>query len=455
MSLLGACGGITEIACTETSIQDEGVDKGQASTINFVGSGVIASVSNDIATITVSGGGGSGMAIGGAVTSGTSGSILFVDSSVNLAQDNANLFWDDTNNRLGIGTITPAQSLEIKSGKAKIISGSDYVMINPSNASGQPEIEFFNAGIGQGFLYCDTDSTFAAPAIITSIGFLVNGKFRNTSSFLTGGTLASVASGYTPVNSNAGIAELVSATGNPSFINFTEKAIAFRGTFGYAGGSGDLIYYSDGSGTYASGTERFRVTGANFGIGTGGAAGALLDLGKAGTTLGVMRMAGSTTGNVTVQPAAAAGTWTMTLPITAGSNGQVHQTDGTGATTWVTAPYVLSTTTGIDAKTVATTTLYTVPTGKTAIITAAIIRCTTASSISVAPNMGIGRNATQDDIFASVALTGLTATTSIFAFSSIGTLATGAATELIKLGIDTGATATTMTIAVDLIGYLV
>jgi hypothetical protein len=43
---------------------------------------------------------------GSAVPSLTAGSIVFSDGS-NLAQDNANLFWDDTNDRLGIGTNSP------------------------------------------------------------------------------------------------------------------------------------------------------------------------------------------------------------------------------------------------------------------------------------------------------------------------------------------------------------
>lgn len=41
--------------------------------------------------------------IGGTIPGGTTGSLLFIDSDIKLAQDNANLFWDDTNNRL----ITP------------------------------------------------------------------------------------------------------------------------------------------------------------------------------------------------------------------------------------------------------------------------------------------------------------------------------------------------------------
>jgi len=55
------------------------------------------------------------MAIGATVTSGTVGSVLFIGSGPVLAQDNANLFWDDTNNRLGIGHTAPETLLDVAS----------------------------------------------------------------------------------------------------------------------------------------------------------------------------------------------------------------------------------------------------------------------------------------------------------------------------------------------------
>jgi len=42
----------------------------------------------------------------------TTGSVLFSNGST-IAQDNANFFWDNTNKRLGIGTITPTHGLNI------------------------------------------------------------------------------------------------------------------------------------------------------------------------------------------------------------------------------------------------------------------------------------------------------------------------------------------------------
>lgn len=94
-------------------------------------------------------------------------------------------------------------------------------------------------------------------------------------------------------------------------------------------------------------TASNNLTGAAFvivsnqvGIGTI-APGALLDLGLAGTTLGALRMAGSTSGNVSVTVAATAGTWTLTLPTTGGTNNYVLTTNGSGTTTWTDASTVI------------------------------------------------------------------------------------------------------------------
>ena len=73
------------------------------------------------------GSGGGGMAIGGAITSGTSGSVLFVDASNQLAQDNSNFFWDDTNNRLGLGTSTPAATLDVVMTGTQATSGTEMI----------------------------------------------------------------------------------------------------------------------------------------------------------------------------------------------------------------------------------------------------------------------------------------------------------------------------------------
>jgi hypothetical protein len=78
-------------------------------------------------TISSSGGGGGSMAIGGSITSATAGSVLFAGTSGVLAQKNANFFWDNTNNRLGIGTTAPATGLQV----------NGQITINTTGIAGQ------------------------------------------------------------------------------------------------------------------------------------------------------------------------------------------------------------------------------------------------------------------------------------------------------------------------------
>lgn len=49
----------------------------------------------------------------GTATGFTTGSVVFAAASGVYAQDNAQFFWDDTNNRLGIGTASPSTKLDV------------------------------------------------------------------------------------------------------------------------------------------------------------------------------------------------------------------------------------------------------------------------------------------------------------------------------------------------------
>ena len=119
------------------------------------------------------------------------------------------------------------------------------------------------------------------------------------------------------------------------------------------------------------------------------------------------------------------------------------------------APAILSTTTGINANAIATTNLYTVPAGNSAVITGLVIRVTMADTITAPPTLGIGIAAGEADIIAPVSLVGLDSTTEYWRFSVEGVARLGVAAEIIKLGIDVAATSVHMTISADLIGYLV
>lgn len=67
--------------------------------------------------------GAGGAEIGEAVVGGTVGSVLFVGPGPALNQDNANLFWDDGNNRLGVRTTTPLARQTIHAAPGDSLSG--------------------------------------------------------------------------------------------------------------------------------------------------------------------------------------------------------------------------------------------------------------------------------------------------------------------------------------------
>lgn len=115
--------------------------------------------------------------------------------------------------------------------------------------------------------------------------------------------------------------------------------------------------------------------------------------------------------------------------------------------------------TGIDATAVATTSLYTVPAGKTFIPTMVVIRCTafTAGTKSVQAVASFGGNASiYDDFLNSVTYT--VANQDYFQCDRIADateVPVQAAGDVFTLSIETGSDATTETWAVDVFGYLV
>jgi hypothetical protein len=61
------------------------------------------------------------------VTGGTTGSVLFIGAAAVIQQDNANFFWDDSNNRLGIGTSSPSGKLHVV--EASVATGAVPFMV--------------------------------------------------------------------------------------------------------------------------------------------------------------------------------------------------------------------------------------------------------------------------------------------------------------------------------------
>lgn len=120
------------------------------------------------------------------------------------------------------------------------------------------------------------------------------------------------------------------------------------------------------------------------------------------------------------------------------------------------SPTVIASVTGVNAKTVANTVLFTpVPAGKTLIVTKVVIRCTAAVAITNGATIGIGRTAGTSDIFTDTNLAALTTTSNIFGFELYGMSVSVAAGGSVYLNLSVAATGTSQTLAVDLLGYYV
>lgn len=66
----------------------------------------------------------------------TQGSVVYVGAAGALSQNNANLFWDNTNARLGIGTTTPSGVLDVEGGTAGSGNGTNVVIDAQNGAAG-------------------------------------------------------------------------------------------------------------------------------------------------------------------------------------------------------------------------------------------------------------------------------------------------------------------------------
>ncbi len=99
----------------------------------------------------------------------TTGSVLFVDATGRISQDNANFFWDDTNNRLGINQLSPGFELDV-TGSARV---TDTIHTNNLRAANiQDSISNANAQIqfGGASKFISFDTNGAERMRLNSVG---------------------------------------------------------------------------------------------------------------------------------------------------------------------------------------------------------------------------------------------------------------------------------------------
>jgi hypothetical protein len=169
----------------------------------------------------------------------TAGSVLFSNGTT-IAQDNVNFFWDDTNNRLGIGTATPAYKLDVNG-----TAGSVAAYINGN-------ITVTNGGTGTNTINAQTNSFSAIDnkfsGHITRDASWSQGDIIN----LSGNAPVNDAQGWNPILLNTGTVARSSGTATSTMINL-QPTYNYTGTYS---GITRGIYYSPTLTSLNSATHR-------------------------------------------------------------------------------------------------------------------------------------------------------------------------------------------------------
>lgn len=169
---------------------------------------------------------------GTGVGSFTTGSLFFFNGST-FAENNSKLFWDNTNNRLGIGTSSPTVPLEV-SGSAKISGNLDVTgnitgnvevtnVVPYTGATGNVDLGFYNITANK--VTSNTDAT------INSINIGLGGASVPTSTSIGKGALNSLSA----ANNNTAVGFV--ALGNSTDSGEQNTAIGSQALSGNISGS--------------------------------------------------------------------------------------------------------------------------------------------------------------------------------------------------------------------------
>ncbi|MDO6492820.1 MULTISPECIES: beta strand repeat-containing protein [unclassified Cellulophaga] len=141
------------------------------------------------------------------IPTGTAGSIFFSDGAGNLTENNTELFWDNTNNRLGIGTSSPTSTLQI-TGEVRSTS-----FASSQGTANTPAYSFYTGD--------DTNTGMYRPAA-DEIGFSVGG---------TQAVKIEEDSGETNVTVNGAFSTRIKSinTGTTAVLEVDEHTVIFSG----------------------------------------------------------------------------------------------------------------------------------------------------------------------------------------------------------------------------------
>lgn len=195
----------------------------------------------------------------GTGTAFTAGSIVFAGASGVYSQDNANLFWDDSNNRLGIGTTSPSYAVEV-AGDLRLAGGGDLRLGSATGTTGTA---------GDSSIFSDANDMYLNTGNATRV-YIANGG--NVGIGNTGPTYRlDVSSADTTANLGYAMRIRANATAGGGTFQFTDSGATAQWGFLAATATSVTLDATNASilAFRTNNSERARISsGGFFGIGT-------------------------------------------------------------------------------------------------------------------------------------------------------------------------------------------
>lgn len=111
----------------------------------------------------------------------TAGSVIFAGTNGSFTQDNANLFWDDTNNRLGIGTTGPVYDVHLKKSSTGNI---DSTIENSNSGNAAAARLILISGLANSSCFFQVNNNSGSPYVQLGGGSAITAFYLDCAPFL-------------------------------------------------------------------------------------------------------------------------------------------------------------------------------------------------------------------------------------------------------------------------------
>ena len=167
-------------------------------------------------------------AAGGASAAGNSGSVQFSDGSSGLLADNGQLHWDASNNRLGIGTASPAKSLHLYQGSSGGSARATTMLVLEDDTTDEICIQFLMPGTSG----TPQQSIFFGDAADGTVGSIIYDHIDDAFRFQAGGSGSqmTITGGSTGYVSSKGLTAIISRSGTQSISDGVNTSVEWNGT---------------------------------------------------------------------------------------------------------------------------------------------------------------------------------------------------------------------------------